>query len=319
MVSRAAGGIPLDPGWRGTPGREGRGEPVARGLIRGRRDLACLAVALGVLAASLAGCSTLIDAGAGPRIAAPPILPTATELQARLAAERQRVRSLRALADSDVSGPEGRFRASEILLVAPPERLRIEVLSTFGVAWILATNGETLDVYSRQDETVYRGRPTPGVVDHYLPVPLALAELTELLLGRPPPRPVLHSEGVAWEPETGLVRLRVLLQNRGRQTIWFDGRTGWLTRCEERNANDVLRYDMRVTGYREVDGALVVTGLTIVTPAGVQVRLAYANYELNPDLPSTLFQIPFVVGARETRIEGLEASEAFGAPEAPGP
>ena len=146
------------------------------------------------------GCSTQVQE---PYREAPRVLPTARELQARIETERGRLRSLRTLADSEITGPDGTFKTSEVLLIEPPDHLRIEVLTPFGVTWILATDGRVLDVYSRQEETVYRGRPTPDLIDHYLPVPLALADLTELLLGRPPRRAVARPEGVGWEAETG--------------------------------------------------------------------------------------------------------------------
>jgi outer membrane lipoprotein-sorting protein len=254
-----------------------------------------------MLAGGLGACSTRVLRA--PRAEAPPVLPTAAELEGRIALERKRLQSLRTLADSEISGPDGRFRASEVVLVAPPDRLRIEVLSTFGVSWILATDGEVLDVYSRQEETVYRGRPSRSLIEYYLPVPLALADLTELLLGRPPPRAAAEADGVAWEPETGLVRFGLRLRDRGRQTTWFDGRTGLVSRCEERDAHDALVFDMRVGGYRNVGRGLVASDITIRSPDGVQVRLAYGNTELNPNLPASLFRIPFVIGARETPLE----------------
>ena len=79
-----------------------------------------------------------------------------------------------------------------------------------------------LDIYSREDDTIYRGRPTPALIAQYLPLPLTLHELTELLLGRPPERTVVKAEGVAWERETGLVRVTLRLQGGGTETIWFD-------------------------------------------------------------------------------------------------
>ncbi len=229
-------------------------------------------------------------------------MPPAGELLGRLAADRRRIRGLRTLADSEIDGPEGRLRSSEVLLVEPPARLRIEVLSTFGVAWVLATDGQALDVYSRQEETVYRGAPTRDLADHYLPVPLALADLTELLLGRPPSRAVAAVEPVSWEPETGLMRLVLRLQGGGLQTLWFDG-ARLLRRAEERGWGDALRYDLRINAHRLVGSLLLPSDLTIRAPSAVQVRLAYANSDVNPDLDPDLFRIPFVVGAREVRLD----------------
>jgi outer membrane lipoprotein-sorting protein len=297
--------------WVGVPGRApvpdattSRGSPAREAATVGdlsirRRRAATAHLPCAVLVA-LAGCATLQKP---PATGAPAALPTAAQLQGVLEATRQRVRGLRTLADSEIEGPEGRFRASEVLLIEPPHRLRIEVLSTFGVAWILATDGEVLDVYSRQDQTVYRGRPTRDLIDYYLPVPLALEELTELLLGRPPRRDVVRTETVSWEPATGLVRLPLRLQDGGRQTVWFDGRSGVLKRCEERDVRDNLRFDLRVGVYRQIRGEQDPADLTIVSPLGVRVRLQYANTELNPEIPPRLFRIPHVAGTREAQLD----------------
>lgn len=264
-----------------------------------RATAALVALLLGL--GSGFGCATRRHPTPVPKI--PPLLPTVAELREYLAAERARVHSLRIYADSEIAGPDGTFRASELLLVEPPNHLRIEVLSAFGVAWILATNGKVLDVYSRQEDTVYRGRPTRDIIDYYLPVPVPLEDLTELLLGRPPPRVVVRDEGVAWEAETGLVRLVLRLRDQGAQTMWFDHGSGLLTRCEERDANDGLRYDLQIKAYRHVDGATLASDLTIVTQTSVRVRLAYAKHQLNPELPVTLFELPYIVGAREEPLD----------------
>lgn len=237
-----------------------------------------------------------------PAIGATPELPSPTELIARLDDERTRLRGLRTLADSELTGPEGQFRASEVLLVEPPSRLRIEVLSMFGVAWVLATDGEFLDIYSREEGTVYRGEPNPALLADYLPVPLGLEELTELLLGRPPPRDVVASEHAAWEKETGLIRLALRIAGGGTQILWFDGASGLLMRCEERDAKGILRFDLRIKAYRDVSGALLGSDITIVAADGVQVRLAYAKSELNPTLPADLFRLRNVVGVKEVRL-----------------
>lgn len=231
-----------------------------------------------------------------------PELPSAEQLLARLDYERTRLRGLRTLADSELDGPEGRFRASEVLLVEPPTRLRIEVLSMFGVAWVLATDGESLDIYSREEGTVYRGEPTPALLADYLPVPLELAELTELLLGRPPHREVVETRGVAWEPETGLIRLELVVEGGNVETVWFDGASHLLMRCEERDGAGRLRFDLRIKAYRNVNGMLLGSDITILAPDGIQIRLAYAKSELNPTLAPGLFRLRNVVGAKEVRL-----------------
>jgi hypothetical protein len=255
----------------------------------------------------LAG-AVLGGVGCGARRSLPPtretpvVLPSAGDLLARIESQRTQVRSLRTIADSEIRGSERPIRASEVLLVEPPRRLRIEVLSIFGIAWILATDGEVLDVYSRQDDTIYRGTPTPELIAEFLPLPLALHELTELLLGRPPERDVVQAGTVAWESETGLLRLTVQLSGGGTETLWFDGTTGLLVRCEERASNGALRFDLRIKAYRDVRGVLLASDLTIVGPGGARVRLAYGRSELNPILSADLFRLRHVFAASEVPL-----------------
>jgi len=212
------------------------------------------------------------------------------------------VRGLRTIADSEIRGSEGPIRASEVLLVEPPSRLRIEVLSIFGIAWILATDGEVLDVYSRENDTVYRGTPTPELIADFLPLPLTLGELTELLLGRPPQREVVEAGRVAWEPETGLFRLAVRLDGGSTQTIWFSGRTGLLMRCEERTPDGTLRFDLQIKAHRDIQGVLLGSDLTIIGPGGARVRLSYGRSELNPVLSADLFRLRHVFAATEVPL-----------------
>jgi hypothetical protein len=160
-----------------------------------------------------------------------------------------------------------------------------------------------LDVYSHDDNTIYRGTPTAELIAQYLPLPLTLREITELLLGRPPERDVVQAGGVAWEPETGLVRLTLWLRGGGAETVWFDGVAGLLMRCEERGPNGEIRFDLRIKAYREVRGALLGSDLTIAGPGGAQVRLAYARSELNPTLSPDLFRLRHVFAASEVPLD----------------
>jgi hypothetical protein len=266
------------------------------------RSVSSFLVGVVLVGAALGGTGCRAPRGLPPAISAAPELPSPGRLLARLDDERTRLRGLRTLADSELTGPEGHFRASEVLLVEPPARLRIEVLSMFGVAWVLATDGHFLDIYSREEGTVYRGEPNPALLADYLPVPLALEELTELLLGRPPRREVVASEGVAWEQETGFIRLVLRIAGGGTEILWFDAVSGLLMRCEERDAKGALRFDLRIKAYRDVSGALLGSDITILAADGVQVRLAYAKSELNPTLPAELFRLRNVMGVKEVRL-----------------
>jgi len=127
----------------------------------------------------LAGCAAHRTVALHP---APAFLPSAAELEAALAARRAGVRSLRALAHLRYRGPEGADTSREAIVVARPDRLRVEVLSVFGSLFVLTADDGALTAYARQEGTVYRGQASPENLWRYARLWLPVNDLVDIVL-----------------------------------------------------------------------------------------------------------------------------------------
>ncbi len=96
--------------------------------------------------------------------------PTELELRvaeylAALAGRHEAVSALRARARTEVEGASGEAFSRQLLLLERPARMRVEVMGLLGQrALVLATNGETYEVFRAESPGIERGdRPVFGV------------------------------------------------------------------------------------------------------------------------------------------------------------
>ena len=139
-----------------------------------------LALAVGCICA---GCA----AGRRPVAVVPPgVLPSAAQLEGALASRREAVHSLRALARIRYHDPDESRSSRQAIVVARPDRLRLEVTSLFGSVFVLTTDDGALTAWARQENTVYRGQASPQNLWRYVHVGLPVSELVDIVLGTPP-------------------------------------------------------------------------------------------------------------------------------------
>jgi outer membrane lipoprotein-sorting protein len=208
----------------------------------------------------------------------------ADELLAVLAARREAVTSLRARAR--LRQGMSCLWTREALVVQRPDAVRIDVLSPFGLALALGTEGERLWAYPPSQATRYEGPATPENVTRFLGAPVSVADVVDVLLGVPPARTAVGDPEVT-VTRAGEHRLTLPLAD-GQQTIWFAGDTLTVLRAEEvRPGGTVLRVTFE--DYR--DG--FPHGLTVeVEPGSAGARIAYDSIEPNVRLDASLFAPP---------------------------
>jgi len=151
-----------------------------------RRAGALLAVAVVALTGCLPGLRRLRPL--------PPA--TAAGLLEELSARRDAVQSLRARARLR-AGLAGMW-VHEALLVRRPTNVRIDVLSPFGLALAVGTDGALLWAYPAGQGIRYEGAATPANLARFLGAPASVADIVDVLLGTAPRRtpsgpPALHA------------------------------------------------------------------------------------------------------------------------------
>ena len=142
-----------------------------------------------------------------PRLAAPPELETVRDL---LLHDEATAQTVRGLARVGFDGPRGSGSATQAVVVALPDRARVEVLTPLGTTALVATlRAEELRVHSPIRHEYSVGRATRETLARLVMVPVPPACLLRLLAGLPPlpvraqdPRLTLVAEGPVVRVET---------------------------------------------------------------------------------------------------------------------
>src|SRR5207249_2931123 len=166
---RWAGSRARSTSWKAVSGRRARRSEPAPGARPRSRARWAAAVLVGLL--SLAGCL--------PGMRRPRPLPPATAagLLEELSARRTAVQSLRARARLR-AGLKGMW-VREAFLVRRPTSVRIDVLSPFGLALAVGTDGTLLWAYPAGEGTRYEGAATPANLARFLGAPASVPEAAE--------------------------------------------------------------------------------------------------------------------------------------------
>ncbi|MGH7858997.1 MAG: LolA family protein [Candidatus Binatia bacterium] len=238
----------------------------------------------------------------------PPIAATirSRDLLSRLESRYRAVRSFRALAEMQYRNPRERIHVREVILVDRPDRLRIEMISTFGVALQITSDGQRLRAYHRGERTFYSGEATAGNLARFTRLPLDIREIADLLVGLPPRRDRGGTLRTAFEEPTGLWRLTAPLADGGLQILWFDHERLLPVRTEEVTRDGERRYLTAYYDYREVDGIAVPHGIELDVPReDAVVSLRYSEVTLNVPAKQSLFSFEPPPGAKVVDLDRL--------------
>jgi hypothetical protein len=256
-------------------------------------------LALALLAPMLSACPA--HRPLAPHVA-PAVLPSAADLDAALTARRQAVRSLRALARLHYRDPAESNNSREALVVARPDRLRVEVLSVFGSIFVLAADDGALTAYARQEDTVYRGQASPENLWRYARLWLPVADLVDIVLGTPPQRHAPGASQVEFDAATGWISLRHDL-GAGAQWVWFSD-TGVPVAAEERNGGGQVLWHATFSQYEDHGGVSLATRVGLELPAWSRsIDIALEDVDVNPTLDRSIFAVQVPPGSKVVNLD----------------
>jgi outer membrane lipoprotein-sorting protein len=255
--------------------------------------------------ALLAGC-TALRARPTPLRAAPPSAVSAEGLLGTVDDRSASLHSFRALADMHYVGPKDRLAVKEIVAVERPDRLRIEMMSAFGVALQIASDGERLSAYHRGERTYYRGKATADNLARFTRLELALRDVADLLIGLPPGRQRLGHPSIAFEPPQGLWRVTATVAEGGSQTVWFDPDTLFPVRAEESDRQGNVLYRATYASYTTVSGVAIPREVRFEVPEqSAKIDLRYSEISLNGHFPPELFSFAPPPGSKIVDLDEI--------------
>jgi hypothetical protein len=204
------------------------------------------------------------------------------ELLRDVEARRAAVVSLRARARlrSGVAGVWTR----QAILVQRPSSVRIDVLSPFGLALAVGTEGRTLWAFPPQQAVRYEGAATRENLARLLGTPLEVADMVDVLLGVPPAREPFGAPSLERDGDEYVLTVPF---RGGHQESRFAVDTLAVTRIEERrDAGGTLRVtfaDYRDGFARTVD---------LLAEGGATASIAFDEVEPNVALDPAVFAPP---------------------------
>lgn len=256
-----------------------------------RHGAALLVLSLSLL---VAACRTL-----APVVPLQADAPDTQALVDSLDAERAARRSLRGTLRLGLDGPQGSFRATQLLIAERPSQLRVEVQGLLAqTVAVLVTDGEQFELFRTRERTIDYGPVYPGLLRDVARIDLEPAEVVEMTLGAPAIPPDLHVAAALRQGDE--IRLELAdAAGRPRARLAF-GPARELRRAERLDDVGAPLWRAAYEDFREVGGVSFAHSLRLeFPPSHTEALLQFQRVELNPRLPENIFvfRVPHDVGA----------------------
>jgi hypothetical protein len=246
--------------------------------------------------AGFAACSTV----------PPPSLPTppATEWRGKelidaLSQREKQFRSLRAPARVDYAGPDGKHGFDEAVLVARPDRLRLETLSMVGTVMVVTVNDNEIIGYYVREGIMVRGPTSRENLLRTTQMPLELHEITAVLLGVPP----VDSNG-RWE-QRGNTLLFAGADGMS-DAVSFEAQQPVPTRWQRANAAGEVEISVLFADYISTPAGSFPGRLIMEAPLQKRkLDIRYQEPEINPALKAEQFSQQKPAHVKELPIEAV--------------
>jgi len=217
-----------------------------------------------------------------------------------LAQRREQFQSMRTLARVNYSGPTGKNGFQEAMVVARPNRLRLETLvPVLGAISIVTVNDKEISAYQPRDGVYLHGQRSKANLLRYTQIPLELEEITALLLGVPPVDPQAPSQ------QNGN-NLIFAAANGRKDTVAFESNQPVPTKWERSDARGQLELSAEFTDYIQIPAGLFPSKIVIESPQQKRrLEIQYEQPELNVSLSNDLFSQVKPANVKEYPIEAL--------------
>jgi outer membrane lipoprotein-sorting protein len=243
------------------------------------------AVSLAVL---LTGCATFAPPPSPPPAA--PEKPEASQFQHLTDALIERARRLDAMqaeAVMDYAGGGQHVKVREEVAVKRPASLRVEALTPFGVAAVVAANGTTVAIYQPSDNTFYHGAATADTLSRFARIPLPPVQAVKLLMGLLPDNDADYAAPTAVRVEGDLLVGAYQLPGGNVDELGFADGQLRLVRTRGKAGGG---YEVKYSDYRDIGGLQFAHRLEAnFLNTGTHLDVKYSGVTVNPILSDSEF------------------------------
>lgn len=198
------------------------------------------------------------------------------------------------------------FKARETVSVRRRGCLRVEVMSPFGPALVLAASEGKLGIYDPGHNVFYRGRADAATLARFARIPMDPGPAVRLLLGLMPQELAPDSIPSSVRRQDGLLAADYRLADGETEELGFAG--GHLALVRLSGASAQADYQVRYSDYRDIGGLQFPHHLQAeFAAAGARLDLRYERPIVNPALSNALFVLAPGAGAREVDLDSAGA------------
>ena len=225
-----------------------------------------------------------------PQLGAPP---NPDAVRDRLLQDEAATHTVRGLARLTFEGPQGGGSAAHAVVVALPDRARVEALTPLGTTALVATlRGTELRVHSLLQREFGVGRATRETLGRLVKVAVPPEPLLRLLAGLPPlpvraqdPRLTLAADGAALRVES--------VDGEHWQRLWIEAEGTGVARGEVGRASEVL-FTFAFADRQPIDGRDFPFEVRVEEPVTrSRLRVRYERVQLNVPADPDLFELPW--------------------------
>lgn len=273
--------------------------PSAVGRLRSaiRRLIAPSAFIPLLCALALAGCAAVTQPPAPMGVEQAADISTLS----RAMAERDRaLQSLQTDAVMEYTGASDHVKAREVLAVRRPSSLRVEAMSPFGVALILAAQDTRLEIFEPSNNTFMRGTASAATLARFARIPMAPRDAVGLLMGIvPEAQNTANPDSVTSDGTLRVLGYRASDGSR-RELSFADNQ---LVDVRQLGPDQMIAYEIHYADYHDIGGVMFAYSVAAEFPAAqTRVSFTYKRPIINGNVPDSYFVLTPGPSAKQVDI-----------------
>jgi outer membrane lipoprotein-sorting protein len=202
-------------------------------------------------------------------------------------------------------------KAKEDIVAKRPGNLRVEAMSPFGVALLLAAQGSELAIFEPGQNRFMRGQATADTLYKYVRIPMAPTDAVGLLMGLAPPEFALNGIADSVSNDGAMTVASYGNAASGTRELGFSGGNLAMVRETAGNGNGRVNYEVRYSDYHDIGGVMFPYVVDATFPAaGSHVTFRYLRPIVNGDIPDSTFVLTPAPGATLMNLS-LDDARAF--------
>lgn len=229
----------------------------------------------------------------------------------RAMGERDRaLQSLQSDAVMEYTGPSDHVKAREALAVRRPSSLRVEAMSPFGVALILAAQDTRLEIFEPSNNTFMRGTASAATLARFARIPMAPRDAVGLLMGIvPEAQNTAHPDSVT--TNGALTVLGYLAHDGSRRELSFE--SDQLVDVRRIGSDRMIDYEIHYADYHDIGGVMFAYSVAADFPSSqTTVSFIYKRPIINGTIPDSTFVLTPGPRAKQVDIGSVRSDGRHG-------